>query len=361
LAAVVVMAADHTWTEGVLHAARADTTAALVVVGRLRAAQVINAVEMGADVVISDEMPDEEILARVLAAVRSASPALDTGARFLVSGPLTVDLWARSVAMNEEPLRLSPTEYRLLTVLMGNAGRAMLAVRLLELVWGWSDTGGLNALRISITRLRHKLGDQLSDPRFVRSVRGHGYIFFAPVSQHCDDGIEVGGPARRFDSLTRIANATGQLVGAEARAGFVVRSLVGEGVIDAAAIMRVRGARLHVLAHHGFTPTWRRAVCPSFPLAPGYASVQAIERNEFAHCDRFSSADQRYARTAALLDAEDSQTGVFIPIVVNGRCWGSLGGLRRSERRFSLTTLAYLRSVLAIYGSSLARPEPLSR
>ena len=92
-------------------------------------------------------------------------------------GAVTLDLDARSAWRDGQPLHLTPIEFRLLSVLIANAGRVMTHRQLLREVWGptFQDSG--HYLRIYISRLRQKLEGDPSRPQHLLTEIGVGYRF----------------------------------------------------------------------------------------------------------------------------------------------------------------------------------------
>jgi two-component system KDP operon response regulator KdpE len=95
----------------------------------------------------------------------------------IASGDLAIDLNARRVTVAGEPVRLTPTEYNLLDLLVRNAGRVLSADLLLRKIWGEDDRAGPAYLKTYISRLRHKLGDNADHPHYILTERGTGYRF----------------------------------------------------------------------------------------------------------------------------------------------------------------------------------------
>jgi DNA-binding response OmpR family regulator len=74
---------------------------------------------------------------------------------------------------------LSPTEWRVLELLVANAGWIVPRERIASRVWGRDDPGDLDALRVFVRRLREKIGDDARTPRYIETVRGIGYRLLA--------------------------------------------------------------------------------------------------------------------------------------------------------------------------------------
>ena len=86
-----------------------------------------------------------------------------------------VDLRKRQVQIKNEPIELTPTEFRLLATLAKRSGEAVSKSELIEEVWGTDRRGGGNALRRYIAMLREKIESDAKQPVRLVTVRGYGY------------------------------------------------------------------------------------------------------------------------------------------------------------------------------------------
>ena len=137
---------------------------------------VARAFEMGAADYVTKPFSPTELVARVRAALRRGStfrPSLPTEP--YVAGDLTVNYVERRVTMAADPVSLTDTEYRLLVELSANAGAVLTHEELLERVWGSRNSGDIRLVRGVIKRLRGKLGDSASDPKYIHTELGAGY------------------------------------------------------------------------------------------------------------------------------------------------------------------------------------------
>jgi len=153
----------------------------IIITGRRKAeAYIVRGLDYGADDYLIKPVGNKELVARVQAVLRRAElpSTLDTRSRITYSDDfLTVDVTERKVIVNGERIRLTPTEFRLFSVLVGNAGRVLTQKQLLEKVWGWEYVDDLDHLRIYIWHLRHKIEPDPTQPKYIITEPGVGYYF----------------------------------------------------------------------------------------------------------------------------------------------------------------------------------------
>jgi two-component system KDP operon response regulator KdpE len=130
--------------------------------------------DLGVDDYVVKPFAMGEFLARARAAVRRHGRTLQ-GDPVVVSGPLSVDLAARSVMLNGNRIQLSPKEYRLLQVLAQHQGSVVTHQQLLKEVWGVSRVSDSHYLRIFIRKLRRKIEPDSTKPRILLTELGVGY------------------------------------------------------------------------------------------------------------------------------------------------------------------------------------------
>ncbi|HEY0935738.1 MAG TPA: response regulator [Trebonia sp.] len=139
--------------------------------------QKVAALDAGADDYVTKPFGMDELLARLRAAVRRAVPAPDEP---VVATPgFTVDLAAKRVIRDGADVRLTPTEWQLLEVLVRNRGRLVTQQQLLRDVWGPAYGSESNYLRVYVAQLRRKLEAEPSRPRYLLTDPGMGYRFQA--------------------------------------------------------------------------------------------------------------------------------------------------------------------------------------
>ncbi len=135
----------------------------------------VAALDAGADDYITKPFGMGELLARLRAAVRRASPAPDEPV--VGTADFTVDLAAKRVARDGTDVQLTPTEWGLLEVLVRNRGRLVTQRQLLQEVWGEQYQTEGNYLRVYMAHLRRKLEPDPSRPRYLLTEPGMGYRF----------------------------------------------------------------------------------------------------------------------------------------------------------------------------------------
>ena len=140
--------------------------------------QKVAALDAGADDYVTKPFGMDELLARLRAAVRRASPAPDEPV--VTTGHFTVDLAAKRVVRDGgDSVSLTPTEWQLLEVLVRNRGRLVTQRQLLQEVWGPAYETESNYLRVYVAQLRRKLEPEPSRPRYLLTEPGMGYRFEA--------------------------------------------------------------------------------------------------------------------------------------------------------------------------------------
>jgi two-component system KDP operon response regulator KdpE len=138
----------------------------------------VEALDAGADDYVTKPFGMDELLARLRAAVRRAQPAgPDDDASTVETGSFTVDLAAKKVNRDGADVRLTPTEWHLLEVLVRNTGRLVSQKQLLQEVWGPAYGTEANYLRVYMAQLRRKLEADPSHPRHFVTEPGMGYRF----------------------------------------------------------------------------------------------------------------------------------------------------------------------------------------
>lgn len=150
----------------------------LVLSARQTSDEKVEALDAGADDYVTKPFGMDELLAWLRAAVRRAEPTGPADAEVIVETEgFSVDLAAKKVNRGGRDIRLTPTEWHLLEVLVRNAGRLVSQKQLLQEVWGPSYGTETNYLRVYMAQLRRKLESDPSHPKHFITEPGMGYRF----------------------------------------------------------------------------------------------------------------------------------------------------------------------------------------
>jgi two-component system KDP operon response regulator KdpE len=153
-----------------------STAPIIVLSGRADSTDKVEALDAGAGDYVTKPFGMEELLARMRAAVRRAAPPGDMPVVPL--GELRVDLAAKRVTRPDgTDIRLTPTEWHLLEVLLRHPGKLLSQRQLLAEVWGPGYADATGNLRLYMTQLRRKLEPDPARPRWLRTEPGMGYRY----------------------------------------------------------------------------------------------------------------------------------------------------------------------------------------
>ncbi len=147
----------------------------LVLSVRETEAEKVSALDAGADDYVTKPFGMDELLARLRAALRRAAPAEEHA---VVETPdFTVDLAAKRVRTESGEVRLTPTEWHIVEVLVRNAGKLVTQRQLLQEVWGPQYEKETNYLRVYLAQIRSKLEPDPANPRYFVTEARMGYRF----------------------------------------------------------------------------------------------------------------------------------------------------------------------------------------
>jgi two-component system KDP operon response regulator KdpE len=147
----------------------------LVLSAREDEAAKVAALDAGADDYVTKPFGMDELLARVRAGLRRATPADEEP--MVSTHDFVVDLAAKQVTRGGEPVHLTPTEWQVVEVLVRNPGKLISQRQLLQEVWGPQYRSETNYLRLYLAQVRRKLEPEPSRPRYFLTEPGMGYRF----------------------------------------------------------------------------------------------------------------------------------------------------------------------------------------
>jgi two-component system, OmpR family, KDP operon response regulator KdpE len=147
----------------------------IVLSAREAQADIVAALDAGADDYVTKPFGMDELFARIRAALRRATRT--DAAPIVQTETFTVDLAAKRVTRGDTEVRLTPTEWQLLEVLVRNPGKLVSQRELLRQVWGPTYQTETNYLRVYIAQLRRKLEADPSKPEHLLTEPGIGYRF----------------------------------------------------------------------------------------------------------------------------------------------------------------------------------------
>ena len=150
----------------------------VVLSGRGSEGSKVEALDLGADDYLTKPFGMDELFARLRAAVRRA--VLPEGQAVLTTPDFTIDFTAKQVHRDDELVRLTPTQWHIVEVLVRNADRLVTYEQVLQEVWGPTYGKETNYLRVYMTQIRHKLEPDPSRPRYFITEPGLGFRFEVP-------------------------------------------------------------------------------------------------------------------------------------------------------------------------------------
>jgi len=360
--AVVIAGSTAKWTIQAVMTIRATTTVPILVLADFGFEAHPRLFESGADMVGMSGANEAWLIAAVTALVRRHRPGRPA-LRYLECDGLRLDLLSHTVAVDGEPCEMSPNEFHLLRFLMTHPQVALRHGTIIKAVWDWKYPDERNALRICVNRLRKRLGDTATEPRFIQSLRGFGYSFVLPVSQFAADlsepgSLEAGSNLHELATESRRLRA-GMLAAASPQdaADFLVQAVVRDGICDAAAVLVRDGKMLRLASQVGNTPSWQAAVSHGIPLARGFVAADTVLSGQIRHFVNIVEMGKHYSSTAGLMKEADLPVLLSIPLANRSLVWGHIGFAAHNGSAFTPAHLMLLEGTGHLLGA-LAGPGP---
>jgi DNA-binding response OmpR family regulator len=143
----------------------------------------VTGLDAGADDYVTKPFMFEELLARVRVQLRHRGKL--PAATELRAGDLVLNPETHEVRKGGKPLHLTPTEFKMLHLLMSHPRRVFSKETLLNRVWGYEYAGDANIVEVHISHLRDKIGDR--PPRLIQTVYGVGYAFHPEAAENAEN------------------------------------------------------------------------------------------------------------------------------------------------------------------------------
>mgnify|MGYP001103312767 FL=1 len=135
----------------------------------------VRGLELGADDYIIKPFNPLELVARIKAILRRANKQNQKNT--IRSGPFVVDLESQSIYKNDVLLEFTPREFCLMKVFINNINKAFTRDEILNIVWGEDFVGDPKTVDVHIRRLREKIEDDPSNPKYIETLWGRGYLW----------------------------------------------------------------------------------------------------------------------------------------------------------------------------------------
>lgn len=155
----------------------ADTPIMMLSAQAITEEDIIEGLNAGADEYLVKPIRGNEFVARIQALLRRASMTTSETTTSYNDGYLSVDFQRRHVHVNDERVHLTPTEFKLLTVLVENAGRVVPQRELLEQVWGQEYIDDIYYPRVYVSQVRRKIEPDPANPTYIQTEHRVGYRF----------------------------------------------------------------------------------------------------------------------------------------------------------------------------------------
>ena len=163
---------------------RASSSVPVIILSAKEAsADKVRGLDLGADDYLAKPFSPDELVARIEAVRRRLATAEDRkGIDFILLGNTTIDFNKRLVTVDEKEVQMTRIEWLLISQLARNAGKLMLYEELLTKIWGPEYRDDVQILRTWISRMRHKIERDPSQPTLIRTIPKAGYMIDQPAA-----------------------------------------------------------------------------------------------------------------------------------------------------------------------------------
>ncbi len=156
---------------------RSDTVGIIMLSAKSQEMDKVSSLMIGADDYITKPFSISELVARVDAVCRrvSLSGQRPEAQTTITSGPFSINLKSRVVYKNGEPIDLTQVEYQIMEYFLKNQNTALDRISILHHIWGESYYGEEKIVDVNIRRIRMKIEDEPSNPKYIMTIWGYGY------------------------------------------------------------------------------------------------------------------------------------------------------------------------------------------
>ena len=155
---------------------RSDTPV-IMLTAKTDEASILEGLAIGADDYVTKPFSPRQLVARIQVVLRRSAQSTLKKGKSIFAGGLSIDADSREVLLQDRPVRLTPSEFKLLELMAGNPGRCFSRADLVEFAFGSEFDGYDRAIDSHIKNLRQKIETDSRQPRYIQTVFGIGYRF----------------------------------------------------------------------------------------------------------------------------------------------------------------------------------------
>lgn len=169
---------DMDGTKLITHVRQTSNLPIIVLSARSNESDKVEALDLGANDYITKPFGTNELLARVKAALRTYKFQESQGQMMqtiVTIGQMKIDFERRQVILNNQEIKLTNTEYKIVELLTMHIGRVMTYNDIIRKIWGYNDSGSIKKLQVNIANIRKKLGEKPGEYTYILNDLGVGY------------------------------------------------------------------------------------------------------------------------------------------------------------------------------------------